>query len=119
MRTISRDDARTFLVSHHGLARPRKERGARGVRAMLDALGCVQLDPLDPMGTNADLVALARVDGIAKGDVFAHAYPGQRSSTSRRSAACSRRARSRSTAIASRRPRGGGSAIASSACPPG
>ena len=76
MRTISRDDARAFLVAHHGLARPRRERGARGVRAMLDALGCVQLDPLDPMGTNADLVALARVDGIAKGDVFAHAYPG-------------------------------------------
>lgn len=76
MRTISRDEARAYLVGHLGLARPRRERGANGVRAMLDALRCVQLDPLDPMGTNADLVALARVDGIAKDDVFRHTLPG-------------------------------------------
>ncbi|WP_236606622.1 DNA glycosylase AlkZ-like family protein [Sandaracinus amylolyticus] len=74
--TLSREEARAFLVSQLGLARPRRERGGRGVRAMLDALRCVQLDPLDPMGTNADLVALARVDGIAKGDLFAHTLPG-------------------------------------------
>lgn len=76
MRTISRDQARRFLVSHLGLARPRKEGGARGVRAMLDALGCVQLDPLEPLGANADLVALARLDGIARGDLFRHTLPG-------------------------------------------
>lgn len=76
MRMISRDEARAFLVSHLGLSRPRRERGRAGVRAMLDALRCVQLDPLDPMGTNADLVALARVDGVAKGDVFEHTLPG-------------------------------------------
>jgi uncharacterized protein YcaQ len=76
VRVLSRDELRAYLVSHLGLARPRRERGAHGVRAMLDALGCVQIDPLDPMGTNADLVALARVDGIARGDVFAHTLPG-------------------------------------------
>jgi uncharacterized protein YcaQ len=36
----------------------------------------VQLDPLDPWGTNADLVAFARVDGLRRGDVFRHVYPG-------------------------------------------
>ncbi|MDQ3032959.1 MAG: winged helix DNA-binding domain-containing protein [Myxococcota bacterium] len=76
MRTISREDARAFLVSHLGLARFRRERGAKGVRAMLDALRCVQLDPLDPMGTNGDLVALARVDGLAKGELYEHTLPG-------------------------------------------
>lgn len=75
-RVLSRDETRTYLVSHLGLARPRRERGARGVRAMLDALGCVQMDPLDPMGTNADLVAFARVDRIARGDVLRHTLPG-------------------------------------------
>ncbi len=29
----------------------------------------IQLDPLDPLGTNADLVAMARVDGVDRGDV--------------------------------------------------
>jgi uncharacterized protein YcaQ len=75
-RVLSRGEARAYLVGQLGLARPRRERGAAGVRAMLDALGCVQMDPLDPMGTNADLVALARVDGIGRGDVFRHTLPG-------------------------------------------
>ncbi|MBZ0117842.1 MAG: winged helix DNA-binding domain-containing protein, partial [Sandaracinaceae bacterium] len=42
---------------------------------MLGALRCVQLDPLDAIGTNADLVALARVEGIAKGDVYRASLP--------------------------------------------
>ena len=44
-----------------------KARGARGVRAMLTRLRCIQLDPLDVIGTNADLVALARVDELRRG----------------------------------------------------
>lgn len=43
---------------------------------MLRQLRCVQLDPLDVLGTNADLVALARVEGLRRGDVYRHAYPG-------------------------------------------
>lgn len=34
---------------------------------LLDRLGCIQLDPIDRCGTNAELVAWARVDGIARG----------------------------------------------------
>lgn len=75
-RTLGRDEARLFLVSHLGVARPQPKRGAAGVRAALTALGCIQLDPLDPMGTNADLVALARVDGIEASDVYHHVLPG-------------------------------------------
>ena len=62
-------------MSHHGLAR-RRGAGAVGVREMLARLRCVQLDPLDVVGTNADLVALARVDGLAKGDVYDALLPG-------------------------------------------
>ena len=69
-------EARAFLVGHHALAAPELPRGAAGVRALLARLRCIQLDPLDPLGTNADLVALARVDGIAKGDVYRHLLPG-------------------------------------------
>jgi hypothetical protein len=73
---LSPAEARRWLVGHHALAAPAFPPGAEGVRAMLRRLRCVQLDPLDPLGTNADLVALARVDGIAKGDVYRHLLPG-------------------------------------------
>jgi uncharacterized protein YcaQ len=46
------------------------------VRALLERRRCIQLDPLDLIGTNADLAALARVDGIARGDVYRHLMPG-------------------------------------------
>ncbi|MBS2022252.1 MAG: YcaQ family DNA glycosylase [Deltaproteobacteria bacterium] len=73
---LSAKEARTFLVGHHGLRAIEHPRGAAGVRAVLQKLRCIQLDPLEPLGQNADLVALARVDGIRIGDVYAHSYPG-------------------------------------------
>jgi uncharacterized protein YcaQ len=72
---LDRAEARRLLVSHLGLARP-LGRGARGTRAVLERLGCIQLDPLDAIGTNADLVVLARADGVARGDVWRHLFPG-------------------------------------------
>lgn len=74
--TLERDEARAFLVGHHGLARPHAGTGPEATRALLRTLRCIQLDPLDPWGTNADLVALARLDGLRKGDLFRHVYPG-------------------------------------------
>ncbi|MET0405517.1 MAG: winged helix DNA-binding domain-containing protein [Cystobacter sp.] len=74
--TLPAEEARAFLVSHHTLAAPVHPPGAEGVRALLRQSRHIQLDPLDVIGTNADLVALARVDGIARGDVYRHLYPG-------------------------------------------
>jgi hypothetical protein len=74
--TLSRDQAAVYLTGQLRLRRPLKRKGAGGVRALLETLRAIQLDPLDPMGTNADLVALARVDGIARGDVYRHLLPG-------------------------------------------
>jgi uncharacterized protein YcaQ len=73
---VSCEDAREFLVGHLGLCRDRSRGSARGVRDLLSDLRCIQLDPLDRIGTNADLVALARVPGIARGDVYSHLLPG-------------------------------------------
>jgi hypothetical protein len=72
---LSAAEGRAFLLSHLRLTRP-FGRGPRAVRRLLDHLGAIQLDPLDVIGTNADLVALARVDGIERGDVFRAVYPG-------------------------------------------
>jgi uncharacterized protein YcaQ len=72
--TLSRAAARRLLIAHLGLARP-LGKGARGVRAVLERLRCIQLDPLDVIGTNADLVVMARVDGARRGDVWRHLFP--------------------------------------------
>jgi uncharacterized protein YcaQ len=75
-REIGREEARRFLVGHLGLCRDRDEGGAVGVRELLADLRCIQLDPLDRIGTNADLVALARVPEVGCGDVYSCLLPG-------------------------------------------
>lgn len=72
--TLSRAEARRRLVAHLGLAHS-AGRGTRGVKAVLERLCCIQLDPLDVIGTNADLVVMARVDDVARGDVWRHLFP--------------------------------------------
>jgi uncharacterized protein len=68
--TLSRADARKLLIAHLGLARP-----LRSAREVLARLRCIQLDPLDVIGTNADLVVMARVDGARRGDVWRRLFP--------------------------------------------
>ena len=75
-RPLTPDWARRFLVAHTGLDRDRHSADAAGVRALLAARRCIQLDPLDRIGTNADLVALARIPQLKKGDVYRHLLPG-------------------------------------------
>jgi uncharacterized protein YcaQ len=72
--TLSRAEVRRRLVAHLGLARV-AGRGAGGVRKVLERLRCIQLDPLDVIGTNADLVVMARVDEVKRGDVWRHLFP--------------------------------------------
>jgi uncharacterized protein len=74
MIPLTRAHARRLLVAHLGLARTIGS-GARGTRAVLERLRCIQLDPLDMIGTNADLVVMARVDGVTRGDVWRQLFP--------------------------------------------
>lgn len=72
--TLDRDEARARLVSHLALERTAGN-GAAGTRALLKRLRAIQLDPLDVIGTNADLVVMARVDDVRRGDVWRHLFP--------------------------------------------
>lgn len=72
MITLEPEDAARFLVGHTGLAAVTHPAGAEGARALLAARRFIQLDPIDRIGTNADLVAWARVDGLGRGDVHHH-----------------------------------------------
>ena len=76
MPEISRADARRYLVSHLGLARFEAGPRAEAIRSMLVRLRCVQLDPLDTIGQNADLVTIARIKGAKRGDAHASIFPG-------------------------------------------
>jgi uncharacterized protein YcaQ len=62
------------MVSWHGLARPLGA-GVEALPSLLARLRCVQLDPLEPLGSQADLVALARLDGLGRGDVYRGLLP--------------------------------------------
>lgn len=64
---IRPDQARHFMLEHLGLDRAESESGTEGARRVLNRLNCVQIDPLDPMGTNPDCVFSARVDGLRRG----------------------------------------------------
>ncbi|MGA7615121.1 MAG: winged helix DNA-binding domain-containing protein [Thermoanaerobaculia bacterium] len=71
---ITRDEARNALVRHLALDRPTGT-GRAGIRRVLERLRCIQLDPLDAIGTNADLVVMARVTGAERGDVWSALFP--------------------------------------------
>jgi len=45
------------------------------MRALLKKLRCIQLDPLSVIGTNADLVVMARRDDARLGDVYRQLFP--------------------------------------------
>ncbi len=68
---LSLDEARVGLLTALDLWRD----APADMPAALERRGCVQLDPLDPLGANADLVMMARHD-VGEGDFFDGVFPG-------------------------------------------
>ncbi len=75
MLTLSCTEAARLLLEHVGL-------GSSALReppdphALLTQLRCIQLDPLDPIGTNQDLVVGARCDGVGRGELYGPLFAG-------------------------------------------
>ena len=61
---ITKAQARRFLLAHQGLVSPYQFKGKRGMLTFIRHVGCIQYDPLDISGKNAELVLQARVDGF-------------------------------------------------------
>ena len=61
---IDRRAAIRFLLDWHGLSGARRYAGAGGVLEYIRRVGCVQFDPLDICGRNAELALHARVRGF-------------------------------------------------------
>ena len=59
--TLSKSEARRFLLAHHYLWPPRSLSGKAGILDFIRHVGCVQFDPIDVVGRNPDLVLQSRV----------------------------------------------------------
>jgi uncharacterized protein YcaQ len=76
MRSVTAARARQYMLDQLALNGPWPRRGGEGARALLRRLRCVQIDPLDPLGNNAELVVLARVDGLPRAELWAELSRG-------------------------------------------
>ncbi len=74
---ISAEQARMFMVGHHRLTGFHYAADAAGLTELLRDLRCVQLDPLQPLGSSPDLVVQARCRDYRMGDLFRLLMPGE------------------------------------------
>ena len=66
MITITRRQARQFILAKQGLAGKYRFAGKSGVYDYVRQAGCIQYDPVDVCGKNAELTLQARVKGFRK-----------------------------------------------------
>lgn len=66
MITISKQQARRFLLLKHGLLGDYRFVGKAGALAFVRQAGCIQFDPVDACGRNAELTLQSRVAGFSK-----------------------------------------------------
>ena len=66
MLTITRDQAKTFILIKQGLLGKHRFTGKEGAYRYVCDAGCVQYDPVDVCGRNAELTLLSRVKGFKR-----------------------------------------------------
>ena len=70
MKTITKKQARQFILAKQGLIGPHKFIGKTGAYDYVRQAGCIQYDPVDVCGKNAELTLQARVKGFKKKMLF-------------------------------------------------
>ncbi|NLD34801.1 MAG: winged helix-turn-helix domain-containing protein [Clostridiales bacterium] len=63
---LSREQARRFLLTRHGLMGEHRFIGPEGAFAFIRQAGSIQFDPIDVCGRNPDLVLQSRIQGYSK-----------------------------------------------------
>lgn len=74
MEKLTKAQARRFLLCHQGLLGPYVFKGSEGILRYARQAGCIQYDPLDVCGKNAELVLQARVKDFEKPQLDAALY---------------------------------------------
>ncbi|MDL2217480.1 winged helix DNA-binding domain-containing protein [Christensenellaceae bacterium OttesenSCG-928-M15] len=66
MLTMTKEQAMRFLLAHHHLTDDTALTGKNDILAFVKKVGCIQFDPLDVVGRNADLVLQSRLKNYKK-----------------------------------------------------
>lgn len=64
--TLTKEQARQFMLTKQGLLGDYRFIGKEGVLRFTEQAGCIQFDPIDVCGKNAELVLQSRVKGFTK-----------------------------------------------------
>ena len=70
MRQLSVRELRRFILVKQGLAGPYRFVGKSGALAYIRQAGCIQFDPIDVCGRNAELTLQSRVRGVKRQDLW-------------------------------------------------
>jgi len=71
---LTNKQARRFILLKHGLIDNYKFIGKQGVLDFVHQVGCIQFDPIDVCGKNAELVLQSRVKGFTKKLLYSLLY---------------------------------------------
>lgn len=72
--TLTKEQARKFILLKQGLTGDYKFCGKAGVCSFIKQAGCIQYDPIDVCGKNAELVLQSRVKGFTKDMLYELLY---------------------------------------------
>ena len=64
LRTLTKQQARQFILSKQGLIGAYRFTGKSGAYEYVRQAGCIQYDPVDVCGKNAELTLQSRVKGV-------------------------------------------------------
>lgn len=67
---LTKQQARRFILLKQGLLGDRRFIGKEGILNYIRQAGCIQFDPIDICGKNAELVLLSRVKGFTKSMLY-------------------------------------------------
>jgi uncharacterized protein YcaQ len=74
VRTITKAQARRFILHHQHLWPPRRLKSRDGILAFIEHVGCIQFDPINVVGRNPDLVLQSRIRNYYPGQLEALLY---------------------------------------------
>jgi len=63
---ITKSQLREFLIYYQGLSTQDRFKEKSGIKTYFERVGCVQYDPLNVVGRNADLTLQSRIDGYSQ-----------------------------------------------------
>ncbi len=78
MKELTKEQARRFLLARQGLLGPYRFSGKEGALSYIRQAGCIQYDPVDVCGKNAELTLQSRVKGFRKAMLYDLLYKDRR-----------------------------------------